>query len=115
MSVNDTPDSDNPQVPTSDAEVVPFDRVAAIRERLAASEGQKAGSPGMVSAEEGIPPEQTFEVVLRGVDGVTPSATLSFKGYMVATSVFVGFADGEGIINAMVPMDRVLYVKSSNQ
>lgn len=117
MSDNDTPiNPDNPQVPNVPigADVVTLDRVEEIRNRLAVNERtEKAKNLGIVPMEtESIPDEQNFEVVLRDLDGVGPGITLNFKGYLVATSVFVGFADGEGIIGSMVPMDRVLYVRS---
>ena len=115
MSSNDTPiDDTNPQVP-ADAKVI--DWVQATRERLAAEESGQTRSPSMgyVTEDEGVPAEQVFDVVLIDEETGGPGITLAFKGYMVATSVFVGFADKDGIISAMVPINRVLYVKSKDQ
>jgi hypothetical protein len=110
MSVNDTP-TDNPQVPV-DAKVVPLDWVKATRERLAAEESAKTDSSRLPEEDDGIPAEQTFEVALRSIDSDAPSVVLTYKGYMIATSVFVGFADEDGIVHGVVPMDRVLYVRA---
>lgn len=112
MSENDTPKNDNPQTP-SDATVVGIDRVEAIRERLRSEEGGKGKGPLFPTPEDNeIPPEQEFEVALLGdTRAGGPSATLNYKGYLVATSVFVGFADEDGIINGLIPLANVLYVK----
>lgn len=107
---------ENPQVPKEgNVEALTPSRVDAIRARLASEKGETSRvftTSDAAAPEQALPEGTTFAVTLKGPDGQAGEVVL-FDGYLVATSVFVGFADEEGIIKGLVPIDNVLCVEQA--
>jgi hypothetical protein len=107
---NDLP----PEVSGVEANVTPLRPTADdIRARIAGREGQRTTFGGALPSATPQDDPLDFEVGVVAPDGTL--TVLNYTGFMVATSVFVGFADEVGLLQGIVPMDRLVYVTPAEE
>lgn len=99
--------------PDTTGTVVPVDTVDAIRARLKAEDSGKRVFVPQEQPEEleiDVEPEP-ISFIASLIDG----SEVKYEGFLVATSVFAGFANQDGIIQGLVPMNQLRYIKPESQ
>lgn len=87
--------------------------VDMLRARVESAANKKPAAPTPVTGGADIPPPRNFQIVLKAPDG-SPGKSLFYSGYLVATGVFVGVSDADGVVLGVVPLDNISFVKEAD-
>lgn len=115
MNNNDNDNSGDKPQDTQDNKVISMDRLQEMQ--ALAEQGKRKGNsdktPTTASALD-TPPPMNFELRLKNADG-NQGEVMNFTGYLVVTGVFVGFSDIAGLLQAVIPLENIYYVRPSRE